>query len=139
MDLSDDAIRQAELRMRERMETGPRAVEARYDRDAGRVVVALASGLELAFPPDLAEGLADASAEDLVEIEITPTGLGLHWPRLDAGLYLPALMQGVFGSPRWMAGLLGRKGGQARSVAKVQASRDNGRKGGRPRKAAPGG
>jgi hypothetical protein len=26
---------------------------------------------------------------------------GLHWPKLDADLYIPALMQGVFGSRRW--------------------------------------
>jgi len=43
-------------------------------------------------------------------IEITPTGLGLHWPRWDADLYLPALASGVFGSPRWMAGQMGQKG-----------------------------
>jgi hypothetical protein len=138
LDLSDDDIRRAELRMQARLAVAPRAVAAHYDRDGGRVVVALASGLELAFPPHLAEGLAGAAGDDLAEIEITPAGLGLHWPRLDADLYLPALMEGVFGSPRWMAGLLGRKGGRARSPAKAAAARRNGGKGGRPRKALPG-
>jgi hypothetical protein len=70
----------------------------RYERRTKRIVVRLDSGLELAFPPDLAEGLAGASPEALTGIEISPTGLGLHWPALDADLYLPALMQGVFGS-----------------------------------------
>ena len=136
MEISDAAIQQAEQRMRERMESTPRAIAARYDRRVSRVMVSLSNGLELAFPPHLAEGLADAKPADLAAIEITPTGLGLHWPKLDADLYLPALLEGVFGSPRWMAGLLGKSGGLARTAAKVAAARENGRKGGRPRKRA---
>ena len=136
MDTSDAAIREAEQRMRERMESSPRAIAARYDRRVARIMVSLSNGLELAFPPHLAEGLADAKPADLAIIEITPTGLGLHWPKLDADLYLPALLQGVFGSPGWMAGLLGKSGGLARTPAKVAAARKNGRKGGRPRKRA---
>ena len=84
----------------------------------------------------MAEGLADAKPADLAIIEITPAGLGLHWPKLDADLYLPALLEGVFGSPRWRAGLLGKSGGLARTEAKVAAARENGRRGGRPRKLA---
>lgn len=136
MEISDSAIEQAEQRMRERMAATPRAIAARYDRRVSRVMVSLSSGLELAFPPHLAEGLADAKPADLAAIEITPTGLGLHWPKLDADLYLPALLQGVFGSPRWMAGLLGKTGGLARTAAKAAAARENGRKGGKPRKRA---
>ena len=73
-------------------------------------------------------------ASDLSKIEITPTGLGLHWPRLDADLYLPALMEGVFGSRRWMARVMGKAGGRSTSSAKQSAARVNGRLGGRPRK-----
>ena len=108
MDTSDAAIQEAEQRMRERMELSPRAIAARYDRRVSRIMVSLNNGLELAFPKHLAVGLADAKPADLAVIEITPTGLGLHWPKLDADLYLPALLEGVFGSPRWMAGLLGK-------------------------------
>ena len=136
MDTSDVAIREAEQRMRERMESSPRAIAARYDRRVSRIMVSLNNGLELAFPKHLAEGLADAKPADLAVIEITPTGLGLHWPKLDADLYLPALLEGVFGSPHWMAGLLGKSGGLARTPAKIAAARANGRKGGRPRKQA---
>ena len=138
VEIPDAAIREAGRRMAERLASGPHAVAARYDRRVSRVMVTLSNGLELAFPPHLAEGLADAKPADLAIIEITPAGLGLHWPKLDADLYLPALLQGVFGSPRWMAGLLGRSGGLARTVAKGAAARVNGRKGGRPRKIAAG-
>jgi len=136
MALTDAEIRNAEQAMRSRMAAGPHAVQARHDRRRARVVVSLDNGLELAFPPELAEGLSEASPADLADIEISPTGLGLHWPKLDADLYLPGLLNGVFGSPRWMAGMMGRLGGQVRSDAKAAAARANGRRGGRPRKAA---
>jgi Protein of unknown function (DUF2442) len=132
MALSEADIGQAEKTMQAR---GPRAVEARYDRRRARVVVRLDNGLELAFPPDLAEGLDKGSPAELSQIEISPAGLGLHWPMLDADLYLPGLLSGVFGSPRWMAGLLGRLGGRASTEAKAAAARTNGQRGGRPRKA----
>ena len=56
------------------------------------------------------------------------------WPKLDADLYLPALIEGALGSKRWMAARLGSRGGQVRSEAKAGASRENGKLGGRPRK-----
>ncbi len=71
---------------------------------------------------------------DLAEIEISPSGFGIHFPRLDADLYLPALLQGVFGSKAWMAAQLGATGGKARTEAKRAAARVNGKRGGRPRK-----
>src|SRR5579872_6399307 len=112
------------------------AVSARYDRRRSRIIVLLNTGLELTFPPALAEGLAAARPEHLADIEISPAGLGLHWPKLDADLYIPALLQGVFGSRRWMAAQLGAAGGRVRSKAKAASSRANGRKGGRPYKKA---
>ena len=46
------------------------------------------------------------------KIEISPNGLGLHWPQLDADLYVPALIEGAFGSRRWMQHI-GELGGSA--------------------------
>ena len=138
MAISDEDVERAEAAAQTQMAAGPRAVAARFDRSLERIVVSLDNGLELAFPPGLAEGLGAGSPAQLGEIEISPSGLGLHWPALDADLYLPALIQGVFGSPRWMAGLMGRMGGSARSETKAAAARKNGRRGGRPRKTAGG-
>jgi len=131
MAVPERAFRLAEKRMRE-LRGAARVVGARYDRRAARVIVRLDTGLELVFPPDLAEGLAGAAPADLAAIEISPAGLGLHWPRLDADLYLPALLAGVFGSRRWMASRLGAAGGRVHSAAKAASARANGRKGGRP-------
>ena len=135
MAATEKEFTEAETRMQALRQAG-HAVAARYDRKASRIVVRLSTGLELAFPPALAEGLADAAPADLAEIEISPAGLGLHWPKLDADLYIPALLQGVFGSRRWMAAQLGAVGGRARTKAKAESSRSNGRKGGCPHRAA---
>lgn len=126
----------AEARLRAELKNQPKAIRARYDRRVSRVVIGLDNGLELAFPPRLAQGLEGATPAELAVIEISPLGDGLYWPALDADLSLPALLQGVFGSKIWMARHLGAAGGRARSEAKIAAARKNGRKGGRPRKSA---
>lgn len=95
---------EAEARMADRLRATPHAVAAFYDRRIGRIVVRLSTGLELAFPPHLAQGLGGARPADLADIEVSPTGLGLHFPRLDADLYVPGLMEGVFGSRSWSGG-----------------------------------
>lgn len=113
--------------------SGPHAVSARYLRLRDRLVVELSTGVELSIPTSMIEGLAGASADDLRDIEVTPAGTGLHFPRLDADVYVPALIDGVTGSPAWMAQQLGRVGGKATTARKVRASRENGRLGGRPK------
>lgn len=128
---------QAEARATVRLATTPTVVTARYDRRVGRVVVGLSSGLEIAFKPHDAQGLQDARPAQLADIEISPSGLGLHFPQIDADLYLPALLQGFLGSRQWMAQAMGKAGGLAASQQKAAAARANGRLGGRPRKARP--
>ncbi|MCL2660690.1 MAG: DUF2442 domain-containing protein [Acidobacteriaceae bacterium] len=110
----------------------PRAVSARYDRRARQIVIQLNSNLGIFFSPRDAEGFERATPEQLSEISISPSGYGIHFPRLDADLYLPSLLEGVFGSERWMASRMGMKGGISRSTAKTTAARANGRLGGRP-------
>jgi hypothetical protein len=111
---------------------GPIAHAARYDARRRLIVITLDGGCEFAFPTDLAEGLADMPRSKLAKIQISPNGLGLHWPLLDADLYLPSLIEGAFGSRRWLEHI-GKLGGSSRSSIKTQASRENGRRGGRPR------
>ncbi|HEX9119187.1 MAG TPA: DUF2442 domain-containing protein [Terriglobales bacterium] len=131
-----DEFELAKQRAKNRRARFPAAVDAHYDRRLDRVVVRLDSGVELAFPPRRAQGLEHARPSQLDRIEITPSGFGIHFPKLDADLYLPALIEGLFGSKRWMASRLGAAGGKSRSASKISASRENGRLGGRPKKAA---
>lgn len=111
---------------------GPVARAARYDARRGLIVVSLEGGCEFAFPVIQAEGLADAPRSKLSRIEISPNGLGLHWPLLDADVYVPGLIEGTFGSRRWMQ-QIGELGGSSRSTTKARASRENGKRGGRPK------
>lgn len=129
--ISRDAFDAATARGRRIVARVPVAVAARYSR--GRIVVDLDNGCTFTFPAALAQGLAGARAADLAVIEITPAGLGLHWPRLDADLDVPGLLRGALGSRQWMAHI-GRAGGQVRSEVKAAAARRNGARGGRPRK-----
>ena len=125
----DAATERGEARLK-----GPRAESAHYDAGRNRVVIRLTTGIEIGFAPRHVEGLEHAKAEDLDEIETTPAGLGVHVQKLDADLYIPALLDGVLGSASWMAGLIGRKGGKSRSPSKASAARENRKPGGRPRK-----
>jgi len=114
----------------------PRAVKASYDRKAGRIVIHLNSRLIVSFSPEDAEGLEGARPSQLTDIEISPSGFGIHFPELDADIYIPALLEGFLGSKNWMASRLGQTGGRVTSRAKKAAARANGKLGGRPRKAA---
>jgi hypothetical protein len=110
----------------------PRAMAARYNRKLGRVVVELTNGCSFTFPPQLAQGLEKATAEQLAQVEIIGRGFGLHWEALDADLSVPGLLAGLFGTKAYMA----RQAGQAKSPAKAAAARANGAKGGRPARSA---
>jgi protein involved in temperature-dependent protein secretion len=135
MEISEQALEAAMRRGAKARQAGY-AVTADYDARQGRLVIGLNNGVMVMVPVSLLEGLSSAPPDDLADIEISPSGLGLHWPRLDADFYVPALLQGVFGTKRWMAAQLGASGGKATSPAKANAARENGRKGGRPRKQA---
>ncbi len=130
-------VKAADARAQAQLAGTPTAVTARYDRRVGRIVIALSTGLEVAFKPHDAQGLESARPSQLAEIEISPSGLGLHFPRLDADLYIPALLQGFLGSRNWMAQAMGKAGGKASTPEKADAARANGRLGGRPRKVKP--
>jgi hypothetical protein len=133
MDLNN-SFELANERARRLRKTLPHAVAARYDRGSRRIVIDLSSKLTISFSPRDIEGLEHATPFQLEKIEISPSGFGIHFPRLDADVYLPGLLEGFFGSIRWMAAQLGQRGGQSQSRAKKAASRANGRLGGRPRK-----
>ncbi|MHB8824690.1 MAG: DUF2442 domain-containing protein, partial [Thiobacillus sp.] len=134
MKITDEAFDAASGRAAAKKAAFPTVVSVRYDRRISRVVITLASGLDLAFSPKQAQGLEHAHSADLADAEITPSGLGIHFPQLDADLYIPALLEGFLGSKRWMAAEMGKIGGASSSAAKAEAARKNGKLGGRPNK-----
>ena len=121
MMVTRDALKKANARLAREREGGPIAVAARYDRRSGRVVVGLSSGIDVMFAPDRAQGLEGAKPAQFGTIEISPSGLGLHFPKLDADLCLPALLAGWLGPHAgWQRGWAS---GEAAPAARQSAAR----------------
>ena len=100
---SRDNFKLANQLAKELQSSVPRAVSARYDPKNKSIEIVLSSNLKVSFSPRHAQGLEKATPSQLQKIEISPSGFGIHFPRLDADLYLPAILQGFFGSRKWMA------------------------------------
>ncbi len=128
-DLTDTQLDAAAARGRIARISEPRATSAWYDRGRGHVAVELTNGSTFSFPTSLAQGLENATPDQLADIEILGAGYGLHWESLDVDLSIPGLVSGLFGTKAHMA----RQAGKATSPAKAAAARANGAKGGRPR------
>jgi len=128
---SDVQAEAAAERGEEKLRSEPRASDARYDAKSDRLIVDLTNGATFAFPPRLVEGLAAATADQLADVQIVGAGFGLYWEKLDVDFSVAGLVNGVFGTAKWMAARAGR----SPSLAKAAAARVNGAKGGRPRKA----
>jgi hypothetical protein len=126
----------ANARGEEFRKKNPYAIYARYDRKSNRIIVDLSSKMSVSFSPNDAQYLEHAKPSQLEEIELSPSGYGIHFPQLDADFYLPALLEGFLGTRKWMAARMGQAGGKSRSRAKKVAARANGKLGGRPRKKA---
>jgi hypothetical protein len=120
--------------VRSRLEPPVRVVEARYLRASDAVALRFPDRVELRLPRRLLQGLEHATAMQLSAIRIEGAGTGLAWPALGVAHYVPSLLEGIFGTRRWLAEN-GRRGGARRTPAKAAAARANGKKGGRPRKA----
>lgn len=116
----------------------PRAKSAGYDASKARIVVELTNGCSFAFPVRQVQRLTKASGAALADVEVLGLGVGLHWEQLDVDLSVPGLLAGLFGTKAWVDRQRAAKAGSARSSAKAMAARQNGAKGGRPRKATAG-
>lgn len=134
MALTDDEFARANKRAEARKAKYPAARSAHYDKARGKIIIVFANDVELAFPPSAAQGIEKAAPAQLQDIVVSAAGTGLYFPKLDADLYVPALLDGVMGSRKWTAARLGAEGGRARTPHKSAASRENGKLGGRPRK-----
>ena len=130
---SRDYFEQANQRAKDLQARIPRALSARYDHKTGRIVIHLSSKLIVSFSPNDVEGLKDARPLHLNKIEISPSGFGIHFPALDADLYVPGLLEGFLGSKTWMASRLGQIGGQSSRLKRPLPERMEGSAAG-PRK-----
>ncbi len=105
----------------------------RYASGLDVLVLQLSNGTRVLLPREQLQGLRDAPRAKVANIEILGGGTGLHWPDLNVDLWVEGLLNGIYGTKRWMSNL-GRIGGSVRSKAKTEAARLNGLKGGRPKR-----
>ena len=110
-------------------------VEARYEPRERCLRITFRSGAGMVIPVDKISELSGQSPSDLANVEVSPLGDGLSWRKLDVDIFVPGLVEDVFGA-RLLAAASGRRGGRRRTKAKAAAARVNGTKGGRPRKRA---
>ena len=130
---------EAGKRGEEFMRTAPKAVSARFDPSSRRMFFEMDTGVTFFVPVDLIQGLQTDDIGALNDFELVLKGTQIHWNTLDAQFYVGGLLNGEFGTRKWMNSLhehlsaIGRKGGSSTSEAKRAASVKNGKKGGRPR------
>jgi hypothetical protein len=137
---SDEAFarRFAEARRRgdERLQTEPRALAACFDPLHRRFSLTLQNGLSLGFTAEALPELAGASDDVLAEVLVPELGFALEWPSLDMHISVAGLLIDLMGEP-WLREIrneLNRRIARSKSAARTRASRENGKKGGRPKK-----
>jgi len=121
----------------EEAETEFRAQSVRYvaDRDALEIVTSRNAGFLI--PRQWIGALQDVSIEDLARLEVWPDGSAIEIEDLDIHIgvhgLLAASLPGLL-STRTLAAIFASRGGRATSAVKRSTARENGRRGGRPRK-----
>lgn len=76
---------------------------ARFFTTGRRLSLRLSTGVTLIVPVDQIEGLFAKPNDALRDVLIGPGGLSVHFPQLDADISAVGLLDGIFGSPSWMA------------------------------------
>ena len=94
-----------------RLANTPVATSVKYNRRLRKIVIELSNGCTLLVPPELAQGLANASAAELAAAKILGPGTTIDWPKLDVQLSVEGLLAGNFGTPAWMARRAGKTNG----------------------------
>lgn len=133
-DITTDTELDAAFERAKLHDSDPLARTVEHIQKLNLLIVGLTDGRRLVLPVEDLQGLEKATHRQLRNYELHGRGSDISFPDLDVDLYVPALIEGVYGNRRWMAAL-GAKGGSAKTEAKRRAARKNGKKGGRPRKA----
>ncbi len=118
-----------------RMATEFRAADVRFDETRELVELTMVDGWGLFFQRADIEEFRDVGPSEMKKLEISPAGMSLDLDDFDIHISVHGLVTS-FISPHLMAKSLGRRGGESTSPSKKQSARENGKKGGRPRKVA---
>jgi hypothetical protein len=112
------------------------AQDAWFDRQRGTVMVKLTDGRVFGAEPDFIPAIRNASPKQLGGLRASDNGVYLVLEELDLHISVDGLVTRIMEcSPLAIKRSGARLAGRATSSAKATASRDNGRLGGRPKKA----
>jgi hypothetical protein len=125
----------ARARGKARAEDPSAVVAAHYDRDSDGFRLEFRRGGSMTIPRRFIPGLDGRPVSTLESVSVSPAGDALLWTSIDTDVYVPGLVEQAFGH-RLFAAAAGRRGGRRRSKAKAVAARQNGAKGGRPKRPA---
>ena len=119
-------------------ETEIRAQAVRYvaDRDAIEILTTQQAGFLI--PRGWIGALQDVSVEELAHLEIWQDGSAIELEGRDIHISVDGLMTAILPAmlpTKTVAAIFASRGGRATSNAKRSSAQENGRKGGRPRKA----
>jgi hypothetical protein len=132
-----ERFERARARGRDHTHDASSVVDARYEPATDAIHLVFRGGGSMMIPRRVIPGLERQSRPTLESVSISAAGDALSWPSLDIDVFVPGLVERVFGT-RLFAAATGRRGGRRRTKAKVVAAKLNGVKGGRPRKRASG-
>jgi hypothetical protein len=116
-----------------------RASSVRYLADCDAIEILTMRDGGFVVPRRLVGALQDATATELAELEVWPGGSVIELSSKDVQIAVHGLITAVLPVllPRpVVAGMFAAQGGSARSQQKAVTARENGKKGGRPRKRA---
>lgn len=116
-----------------------RAESVRYDLDRNMLEIMTTQGGGFVVPLEWVPVLANLTPADLAELDVWPDGSAIELDAHDIHISVHGLLTGLLS--RLLPGgavshLFAERGGRSTSAAKQAAARENGRRGGRPRKAS---
>lgn len=124
-------------RMDAGMEIRAQAVRYVADRDAIEITTTRHAGFLI--PRGWIGALQDVPVEELAKLEVWPDGSAIELEDRDVQISVDGLLTAMLPAmlpSRTVAAIFASRGGRATSDAKRSSAKENGRKGGRPRKQA---
>ena len=117
---------------RARAKTALRIVKGSFDLKRDAILITLSTGSEISVPRRAIIGLDKRNPADLADLHVQSPGFSLWSKQSDTGVLLETLLEVAAGPS--LISIAAAIVASHKSPAKAAAARQNGRKGGRPRK-----
>ncbi len=112
----------------------PKIDKVYYKSDIDSIIITLLNRVCVSIPRNLISELSGANEKQIKNVTINPLRDTLIWDSIDVHISLKGLLIEYFQLLNWMGPVIAGKNGQIKSAAKAEASRLNGKRGGRPPK-----